>query len=195
MPSIKWMAPEGRPKIFPIYKKVTSLGRAPASDVAIDSRELADHHAQIVFDGRDFAVSETSDDALLHINGKKKRRAKIFHGDRLQIGSVDLQFLVLDEGVLPTHDTGEAEAGVSERAGMHKLAEFSGRLSRVAKVEAQLELLVDAVIDATNAAKGFVILLRDGQPQVTVARNVTKESLPDDVTQLSDSILRRVIET
>jgi len=29
-----------------------SLGRATANDVAIDDRTLAEHHAQIVFDGK-----------------------------------------------------------------------------------------------------------------------------------------------
>ena len=57
MPSLKWIAPEGQPRVFAIYKKVTSIGRGGASDVCIDSKSLAESHAQVVFDGRDFTVS------------------------------------------------------------------------------------------------------------------------------------------
>ena len=35
MPSLKWMRPEGRPKIFSIYKTITSIGRASVSDVCV----------------------------------------------------------------------------------------------------------------------------------------------------------------
>ncbi len=40
MPSLKWMVPEGRPRVFGIYKRVTSIGQAGANDVAIDSESL-----------------------------------------------------------------------------------------------------------------------------------------------------------
>ncbi|MCA9603494.1 MAG: sigma 54-interacting transcriptional regulator, partial [Myxococcales bacterium] len=195
MPSLKWMAPEGKPRFFPLYKKVTSVGRAPTNDVNIDSRDLDEHHFQIAFDGRDFSVSETADTATLHINGKKKRRSKIFHGDRLDVGGVSLSFQVLDEGVVPESEGTSFPTGVAERAALHRLVEFSEQLNRIANVEEQLQTLIDAVIDVTNADKGFVILLKDQKPRITVARNLSKESLPEDVTQLSDSILQKVIET
>jgi hypothetical protein len=56
MPSLKWMLPQGRPRVFGIYKRVTSIGRAGANDVSIESGSLEAHHAQVVFDGRDFSV-------------------------------------------------------------------------------------------------------------------------------------------
>ena len=54
MPSLKWMAPQGRPRVFGIYKRVTSIGTAGANDVAIDTDGVEPHHAQLVFDGRAF---------------------------------------------------------------------------------------------------------------------------------------------
>ncbi len=40
-----------------------------------------------------------------------------------------------------------------------------------------------------------MILLEDGAPKVTVARNLEQKDLPDGVRHLSDSILARVVET
>ena len=60
MPSLKWMVPDGRPRVFGIYKRVTSIGEAGANDVVIDSESLEAHHAQVVFDGRDFSVRDVA---------------------------------------------------------------------------------------------------------------------------------------
>ena len=92
MPSLKWMVPDGRPRVFGIYKRVTSIGQAGANDVAIDSESLEAHHAQVVFDGRDFAVALVDPAVALLVNGKKKKKSKIFHNDRLTLGDVDLVF-------------------------------------------------------------------------------------------------------
>ena len=47
MPSLRWLAPEGPPRIFSVFKQITTIGRARSNDVAIDHPSLAAHHAQI----------------------------------------------------------------------------------------------------------------------------------------------------
>ena len=193
MPSLKWMAPQGRPRVFGIYKRVTSIGRAGANDVAIDSRLLEAHHAQVVFDGRDFSVAAVDSGAAVLVNGKKKKKSKIFHNDKLTLGDVELVFSLYDEG--SSREQGNEGSETSELAGMVKLSDFNRRLLGIREIPEQIETLLDAVIDVVHANKGFVILLRDGDPQIAAARNVDRETIPDAVTQLSDSILKRCIDT
>jgi transcriptional regulator with GAF, ATPase, and Fis domain len=194
MPSLKWIVPKGPPQVFPIFKKITTVGRAGGNDIVIADRSLADYHAQIVFDGRDFNVSDVDRAGALLVNGKKRRRGKIFHNDRLGLADAEVVFSLFDEGWLDGASDGSA-SGEDELAGMRKLSEFNQRLMQIRSVPEQLEALLDAVIEATNAGKGFVILLKDGELQVTVARHLDQKSLPTGVHQLSDSILRRVMET
>jgi hypothetical protein len=52
------MVVSGKPKVFPIYKKIVSIGRAGGSDVPIEDESVADYHAQVIFDGREFNFSE-----------------------------------------------------------------------------------------------------------------------------------------
>ncbi|MEM9068808.1 MAG: sigma 54-interacting transcriptional regulator [Myxococcota bacterium] len=191
MPSLKWVAPEGRPRSFPIYKKITSIGRGGGNDVAIDDRTLEEFHAQLVFDGRDFQLSDV-DKAPLLVNGKKKRRAKIFHNDRIQLGEIELVFSVYDE----LQDTNDDEDDRSaELAGMVRLSEFNRRLLEIRAVPEQIDALLDAVIEVTHASKGFVILLENGEAQVAAARNLDKKDIPDGVRHLSDSIIQQCVET
>ena len=193
MPSLKWIVSQGRPRVFAIYKRVTSIGRAGANDVAIDSESLQSHHAQIVFDGRDFSVIAVDPSSTIFVNGKKKKKSKVFHNDKLALGDVDLVFSLYDEGT--AGDTEHSGAQTSELAGMMKLSDFNRRLLSIRTVPDQIEALLDAVIDVVHANKGFVILLEDGDPKVAAARNVDQETIPDAVTQLSDSILRRCIDS
>ncbi|MDH3726040.1 MAG: sigma 54-interacting transcriptional regulator [Myxococcales bacterium] len=194
MPSLKWIVPRGRPRVFAIYKRVTSIGRAGANDISVDADSLQDHHAQVVFDGRDFSLSAVDPDSVILVNGKKKKRSKIFHNDKLMLGDVELVFSLYDEG--SSREWGDDEGSqTSELAGMMKLSDFNRRLLEIRAVPDQIEALLDAVIDVVHANKGFVILLRDGDPQIAAARNVDQETIPDAVTQLSDSILRRCIDS
>ena len=193
MPCFKTFLGEGRPKVFPVYKKLVSIGSATLNDIRVEAEGVEEHHAQLVFDGRDFHVSEIAGKGAMSINGKKKRRSKLFHNDRLGLGSAELVFSIYEE-TLPLE---EAQGGdiAAELEGMRRLSDFNQRLMALRSVPEQLDALVDAVIEVTHADKGFVILLEEGQPRVTVARNVAQENLPDGVRHLSDSILRKVIES
>jgi transcriptional regulator with GAF, ATPase, and Fis domain len=190
MPSLKWIVPQGRPKVFPVYKKIVSIGSNAANDICIAG--LSEYHAQVVFDGRDFNLAEVDTDGEIVVNAKKKRRCRLVHNDRMGLGTVELLFSLYDEAVV---DSGAADAAATEISGLRKLHEFSQRLMELKTVSALLDALMDTVIEVTHADKGFLILLEGGEPRVAVARNVNHANLPEGVRHLSDSILARVIET
>jgi transcriptional regulator with GAF, ATPase, and Fis domain len=190
MPSLKLVPTSGKPRVMPIYKKITTIGRAGGNDVCIEGQGVADYHAQIVFDGRDFNLSEVDREGDIGINGKKKRRAKLFHNDRIELGNTELVFSIYDEGV-PLASEADDDAG--EIAGLRKLYEFSTRLMDIKDVSELLKALMDAVVEVTHADKGFLLLVRDEQPEIAVARSLRQEDIPHGVRHLSDSILHKVL--
>ncbi|MEM7447256.1 MAG: sigma 54-interacting transcriptional regulator [Myxococcota bacterium] len=194
MPSLKWIASEGRPRVFPVFKQITSIGSAATNDITISSEGITEFQAQIVFDGREFNLVEMDSSGKLLINGKKKRRGKIYHNDKLRLGSANLVFSIYDEFVSGPNFDEETLPMQAELAGMVKLSDFNQRLMQLDSLPEQLRTLLDAVIEVTDAQKGFVILLRDGEPEVTIARNVDGQELNAGISELSDSILKRVVE-
>ena len=189
MPCLKWVASNGPPRVFPIYKKIVSIGSAGGNDICLDGQALADYHAQIVFDGRDFNLSEVDERGPILINGKKKRRGKLVHNDRLTLGDGDFVFSLYDEAV--QDEEGEA---VGDLTSLRQLYEFSQRLMERSSLTELLEALMDSVIEVTNADKGFLVLLEEGVPRIAVARNVNQQALQDGGRHISDSILKRVMD-
>ncbi|WP_437673318.1 sigma 54-interacting transcriptional regulator [Sorangium sp. So ce131] len=184
MPTLKYFATEGAPRLYSVHKPVTTIGKALGNDVAIAGAGVLEHHAQIVFDGRDFVLEECERDGEIAINGKKKRRARLVHGDRLQLGGVEVGFSMFAEAPsvqqarLP--DDGGAERpvplqGSSELAGVRKLFAFSEKLINRRSVDELLEAMLDDVIELTHADKGFLLLLEGAE---AAADSAAREGAP-----------------
>jgi transcriptional regulator with GAF, ATPase, and Fis domain len=194
MPSLRVTAPGQGPKVYSLFKKITSIGRSDENDVAIDDPLLADSHAHIHFDGRDFNVTSIDRNGDLSINGKRRKKHRLAHEDVLKIGATELTFSLYDQLAAAAPDiekTQRTEAVSSYR----KLHEFSERLLANYEIGQLLESLMDAVIEITSADKGFLILLEGAELRVKVARNLRRENLADALEQLSDSIVDKVVKT
>ncbi|MGH7272301.1 MAG: GAF domain-containing protein, partial [Polyangiaceae bacterium] len=211
---------------------MTTLGSALDNDAVLAGRGVAATHAQVLFDGRDFNLEEVDKQADILINGKRKRRARLVHGDRLTLGEVDLSFSMFDEPERPGRgrdtspdgpsspefsEVGGAEIQVTDHhlAGFRKLHEFSEKLMTTSDIDPLLEAMLDAVIEVTGAEKGIILLADDafggGHPpaqpdrpeqapeprkdRVRASRNLKREAITDASGAISDSIVRKVIET
>jgi transcriptional regulator with GAF, ATPase, and Fis domain len=226
MPLLKWFPQEGTPKSFVLYKPVSTIGRALGNDVCVQGSGVADTHAQILFDGRDFNLEEVDKQGEILINGKKKRRARLVHGDRLTFGVAELMFSMFDEPAshrAPAEERAPGEAQnatlVSQLSGIRKLYEFSEKLMTMKSLDELLEAMLDAVIEVTGAEKGLILLMEDAmsqtapveqptssqpdgaaaaaerKPVIRASRHVKREQITDTSGQISDSIVRRVLET
>ena len=237
MPLLKWFPPEGPPRGFVLYKPVTTVGRALGNDVAIPDEHLAETHVQVLFDGRDFNLEEVDKQAEILVNGKKKRRTRLVHGDRITLSNVELSFSIFDEpqkiarfsdtaapagrdaepgagGLLPAISETQLHVTQQQLSGLRKLYEFSEKLMTMKDIDRLLEAMLDAVIEATGAEKGLILLdddafskepaagpapdKRDSSSRggtIRAARNVRREAIADASGTISDSIVRKVIET
>ncbi len=216
MPTLKLFQGQGSPVLYSVHKPVTTIGRALGNDVALKADGVAEHHAQIAFDGRDFVLDEIDRVAEICINGKKKRRARLVHGDRLTIGTAELSFSMFAEARAKAAPSADEPRPVdpgtlvsSELVGVRRLFSFSEKLSQMKTVDELLEAMLDDIIELTNAQKGFLILVEGADVatgrtstgaevaarklSLRAARNVRKESITDAEGSISDSIVRQVI--
>jgi transcriptional regulator with GAF, ATPase, and Fis domain len=206
MPTLRFFPSHGTPRVFNVHKPVTTVGKAAGNDVVIDAPGVASTHVQVLFDGRFFNLEEVDREADIQINGKKKRRARLSHNDRIEIGSAEVVFSLLGDPAWEMASAAEHDDPQPKRvdlAGVRQLHTFSDRLMRRGSLDELLTDLLDAVIELTGADKGAVLLVEQGPGQsegerrmsVRASRNVRREVITDEHGGISDSIVKKVITT
>ncbi|MFO8073517.1 MAG: sigma 54-interacting transcriptional regulator [Polyangia bacterium] len=193
MPTLTWRQKSGERAVYSITKSIVTIGSDRASDVVIQKLGLEPHHARIVFDGRDFNLVEADGPARIEVNGKRRRKVRLSHQDRIRLGEAELQFGIFDSGFDAERE--RDEGATAQLAGLRRLQEFSAVLMQRESLDELLEELMDAVVDLTGASKGFLVLFEDERPVIKVARNLKRENMDSAVTELSDSIVAKVVET
>ncbi|MGA7123722.1 MAG: sigma 54-interacting transcriptional regulator, partial [Polyangiaceae bacterium] len=117
-------------------------------------------------------------------------------------------------GLLPAISETQLHVTQQQLSGLRKLYEFSEKLMTMKDIDRLLEAMLDAVIEATGAEKGLILLdddafskepaagpapdKRDSSSRggtIRAARNVRREAIADASGTISDSIVRKVIET
>ncbi|HET6611465.1 MAG TPA: sigma 54-interacting transcriptional regulator [Kofleriaceae bacterium] len=192
MPSLRVQIPGKSAIVYHFYKKITSLGSAPENDVVLPDPLVPQSLAHIHFDGQTYNLATVSRKSDVTINGKKRKKHRLSHEDKLTVGAIDLTFSLIDDA--PTADTEAAET-VADIDGYQKLYEFSARLMDKHDLNDLLDALMDTVIELTSADKGFLLLLDGDDVTVTAARNLKRENIADAISQLSDSIVAKVVRT
>src|SRR3982751_5210836 len=102
MATLRYFPPEGAPKLLPVHKPLMVIGRGSGNDLSLRGERVLEHHAQIVFNGRDFQIEELDREAEISINGKRKRRARLVNGDRITLGTAELVFSMFSELSAPS---------------------------------------------------------------------------------------------
>ena len=80
--------------------EVSTLGRGPGVDFALEDPAMSRQHAAIEFAGGEFRVRDLGSTNGVLLNGRPVQVDELRHGDRIEIGSQEFQFLVemQDEG-------------------------------------------------------------------------------------------------
>ncbi len=182
--------PDGSEREVALVKRITSLGRDPDNDVVVADPALPRTALHVHFDGRDYNVA-AHEGADLLVNGKRRGSWRLAAGDRLRIAATELLF-----DLAPRSASAVARPASGQRLlALETLVRFSERLLGATDLARLLDELMDALLEVTHADKGFLILFEDGEMSVRAARNVARESIAGAVDRVSDSIIRRVVET
>jgi len=185
-------APDGSERRVALSRRLTSVGRDAENDVAVADPALPATALHIHFDGRDWDAA-AHDGVAMTVNGRSRGAWRLGPGDRIRIGATELLF---DPAPRAGPPAAPAPAPVVDvQLARQALVGFSERLLGATDLARLLDELLDALVEVTQADKGFLILLQDGEMTVRAARNVARETIEGAVGRVSDSIVRKVVET
>ena len=148
MPSLRIHVPGKSPAVYHLYKALTSLGSSPECDVVLPDPLIAESFAHIHFDGQTYTLTTLARQNEAVINGKKRKKHRLSHQDKLVIGSVEMQFCLLDEPVVTDV---KVDGAVAELRAYQKLYDFSARLLE----KHDLGVLVHRIL-SRNTLKDFL---------------------------------------
>ncbi len=185
-------SPDGTERRVALSRRITSVGRDPENDVPVADAALPATALHIHFDGRDWDAA-AHDGAAMTVNGRSRGAWRLGPGDRIRVGGTELLFDPAPQAA-PAAPGGPAPV-VDVRVAREALVRFSERLLGATDLPRLLDELLDALVEVTQADKGFLILLQDAEMTVRSARNVARETIEGAVGRVSDTIVRRVVET
>ena len=198
MPFLSYTDAKGKHHRFPIKKKLSTIGRSKRNDLSVSDPEMAPQHAHILSDGDSLMLSSLDPKAALVVNGRPRRNYELRDGDILTLGDTEFTFDARAEETKVVESPGPARPrkrarSAADDANVERLFRFSEKLLAGQPLDTLFKTLLDSVIAATGADKGFLLVMRDGEVSIPAARNVDKVDLGDDLSQISDTIVARVL--
>ncbi len=75
-----------------VTSRETRVGRDETNDVVIDNPGVSRHHASVLYDGKEFSVSDQGSQNGLFVNGQQTTSWPLREGDAIQVGKFELVF-------------------------------------------------------------------------------------------------------
>ncbi len=82
----------GQDRVFTIRAATTSIGRGLDNDLVLESTDISRHHARIAYSGQQWQIVDLGSTNGLRVNGEPVRQAVLRGGERIELGSVLLEF-------------------------------------------------------------------------------------------------------
>jgi serine phosphatase RsbU (regulator of sigma subunit)/pSer/pThr/pTyr-binding forkhead associated (FHA) protein len=181
-------------RVVPIDHTPFTIGRGTTSDLQLGSADASRNHAEIVLEDDRFTISDSGSRYGTFVNGEKITSAALSSGDRIRIGSGDLEIVFLTGDDDLTEDTFRASAHEEIRQ-LATLLEGLRALGSGRVLEDVLALVLDAAIDITGAERGFIMLNSGGELEFRIARARGKVTLTSRTFVTSRKIPEEVFRT
>ncbi len=195
MPFFSYTDPDGEPRRFEIKKKLSTIGRGKNNDLCIADDAMMPQHAHILADGKAHVISSLDPKATIVVNGRPRRNYQLADGDIITLGDTELTYDGRTETVklMETSSRPAKKKKPQDDERFNRLFGFAEKLLAGQPLSSLFKNLLDSVIQATGATKGFLVVIRDGSITIPAARNVDKVDLGDDPKQISDTIVAQVM--
>jgi len=79
---------------FSITQTCTTIGSANNNDWVLDHSSVSDHHAEILFEGEQFILTNLTEKSNVRVNHEPYERIALQSGDEIRVGNVEFQFMM-----------------------------------------------------------------------------------------------------
>jgi sigma-B regulation protein RsbU (phosphoserine phosphatase) len=205
--------PHGRRSRVEIVPTPFKIGRQADNHVILRDSRASRVHAQILRSGGEYVIEDADSRHGVYVNGKRVESQVLHSSDRIEFGFPDSYQLIfaLDGAELSrlmdqfgAHEkTGLASAAAvpsavggagGNLAKLRAILEVARSLQSGFSVQDVLNSVVDAALAITGAERGFLLLRKDAELEIRVARNRGGATLPKSDLRVPRQVLKRALE-
>jgi serine phosphatase RsbU (regulator of sigma subunit) len=171
------MHPSGARSRVPLTPIPFLIGRQPENNFVLRDNRASRNHARIVAEQGEHYIEDLKSSHGTFVNGARITRQKLEPGDRIEFGFPDSYSLVFSfEGdriqkILDQFSAPKAVAAATGSLGkIRALVDVARALQNSLSTDDVLAAVVDAALAITGFERGFLLLNREGDLQVAIAR-------------------------
>lgn len=205
--SLLVLSPSGQRTRVPLQPLPFMLGRQPDNNLVLRDNRASRQHSRIISENGAYVIEDLSSRHGTWVNGERIARHVLRNSDRIEFGvrdSFQLTF-AFDQGEINRilGQLGEASASGSHSnalapnnlAKLRSLVEVARALQNSLSTNEVLTAVVDAALAVTGCERGFLLLRKAGDLEVSVARDNAGKGLEADDLRVPTSVIQRALQS
>jgi len=178
------------------------IGRQGENNLVLRDNRISRSHAQITVENGEYVVEDMASRHGVYVNGQRVERRILKDGDRIDFGFPDsyrLSFTLKEDELNQFLGKMSAPMGTGPGANnlskLRSLVEVARALQSSLSTNDVLVAVVDAALSVTGAERGFLLLGKDDNLEVSVARDSRGAPLDTADLGVPRSLINRALRT
>ena len=199
-PALVVINPSGNRSRVPIDTVPFNIGRQAGNQLVLRDNRASRVHARIVSENGEYFIEDLNSLHGVHVNGERVERRQLANSDNIDFGFQDSYRLIftLEEDELRRimEQISAPRASIPAGASLVKLralVEVARALQSSLSIEDVLAAVVDAALTVTSADRGFLLLRKNEELNVSVARDRGGAPLQADALRVPTSVINRAL--
>jgi sigma-B regulation protein RsbU (phosphoserine phosphatase) len=202
--SLLILNPSGQRSRVPLEPLPFVVGRHSDNNLVLRDNRVSRAHARIFVEQGHYVVEDLNSRHGTWVNGEQIHRHVLRNSDRIDFGvreSYQLTF-TLEPGqihrIMDQFSTTARAAGADGTTHLGKLRslmEVARALQNSLSTTEVLTAVVDAALAVTGCERGFLMLRKDGELEVAVARDKEGKQLPAEDLRVPTSVIQRALHS
>jgi len=183
------------------------IGRQADNNLILRDSRASREHARIVRVGGEYEIEDAGSRHGIYVNGKRVERQVLHNSDRIEFGFPDSYQLIFGlEGAelnrlidqFGAHErsgpAGSTTGPGSNLVKLRAILDVARSLQTGLSVQDVLNSVVDAALAITGAERGFMLLRKENELEMRVARNRYGATLPPGDLRVPRHVIKRALE-
>jgi len=179
------------------------LGRHTDNQLVLRDNRVSRTHARIFAEHGHYTIEDLDSRHGTWVNGARISRHVLRNSDRIDFGvreSFQITFIlepgeihrILDQFSTSSHAGAEGSQHLGK---LRSLMEVARALQNSLSTQEVLTTVVDAALSVTGCERGFLMLRKAGELEVTVARDSEGKQLPAEDLRIPTSVIQRALHS